>query len=122
MPHVTNFSHISCGLGSTTVRASGRDFLSAFGPVIYAVKVKGGLVKIGYTSNVRNRVQSLGLGKKALLAMLLNGTFEEERAIHARLQGHAVKGREWYSATDPDVVAIVNEMRAEMGLEPTERI
>ena len=110
MPHISNFGD------------SGRDFMSLLGPAIYAVKVRGGLVKIGYTSNVRNRVQSLGVGTEAMLAMLLNGTFEEERAIHARLRGHAVKGREWYSATDPDVVAIVNEMRAEMGLEPTERI
>jgi len=110
------------GTDSTLVRTSGKAFLSALGPAVYAVKIPGGIIKIGYTTNPANRVQSLGLGSKSLLAMLFNGTRADEQAIHARLKGHAVKGLEWYSDTDPDVIAVVNEMRATMGLGPSPRL
>lgn len=51
-----------------------------------------------------------------MLALILNGTLAEERAIHARLSGHAVRGREWYPEDDPEVLAVVNEMRDSLGL------
>ena len=122
MPNVTPYRSPRHAFRTTPIKTTGKAFLTALGPAVYAVKMPGGIIKIGYTSNPANRVQSLGLGSKALLAMILNGTLADEQAIHARLSGHAVKGREWYSATDPDVIAVVNDMRATMGLGPAPQL
>ena len=116
MPQPNRYRGFTWGLPQTSIGVSGRELLSALGSAVYAVKVPDGLIKIGYTSNPRNRIQSLGIGTSAMLALILNGTLADERAIHARLRGHAVKGREWYSDTDPAVLAVVDEMRAEMGI------
>ena len=122
MTHSTRRVILAPNIEQGSFNASGKAFLSALGPAVYAVKMPGGIVKIGYTTNPANRIQSLGLGAKSLLAMLFNGTLADEQAIHDRLDGHAIKGREWYSDTDPDVIAVVNEMRATMGLGPTQRL
>ena len=122
MTHSNRRSIHTSNIEQGSLKVSGKAFLGALGPSVYAVKMPGGIVKIGYTTNPANRIQSLGLGAKSLLAMLFNGTLADEQAIHARLEGHAVKGHEWYSDTDPDVIAVVNEMRATMGLGPAPQL
>lgn len=95
-----------------------RDTLAALladlGPVIYAARTSPGVIKIGFTTNLASRVRVLG--SPSVLLGWRSGTFAEEQAIHDSLDGHARHGREWYPDSDPDVLAVVNQMRGDLGL------
>lgn len=88
--------------------------LDALGPCLYAARTPDGCIKIGWSSALGNRLKQLG-GHGALIAVRLNATRADEKAIHTSLRGHAIKGREWYPET-PEVMAVVNSMRADVGL------
>jgi hypothetical protein len=92
------------------------DLLNALGHVVYAVQTKDGHVKIGFTTDLAHRASQVGYGHKAIIGFM-RGEMADEMAVHRRLDGLAVKGREWYP-WHPEVVAVVNEMRAEWGIEP----
>lgn len=87
--------------------------LRSIGEVVYAVRV-GDLVKIGHTHDLANRVS--GLHATEVLAFM-PGTYDDEQALHQRLAAHVHHGREWYYPT-PGVLAVVNEMRETLGMEP----
>lgn len=87
--------------------------LRALGAVVYAVRV-GDVIKIGHTTDLANRVS--GLHADEVLAFA-PGTYDDEQELHARLTEHLHHGREWYYPT-PAVLAVVNEMRERLGLEP----
>lgn len=87
------------------------EVLSALGPGIYAVRVRG-VVKIGHTTDLAQRLHSLG--SIDLLAFAPGMTFEDELDLHRSLRGHAVRGREWYPVDDPDVLAVVDNLRARL--------
>lgn len=86
------------------------------GPVIYAIKLRDGMVKIGHTTDIANRVHAYDCGFDGLLA-LKPGTLQDEQAIHATLVAHRAMGREYYHPT-PEVLAVVNDLRATFGFEP----
>ena len=88
--------------------------LSALGPVVYAIRTRDGLVKIGWTANLGQRYSSLGHVSDILGWQ--SGTFEDEQEIHHSLVGLAVRGVEYYSPTEPRVLAIVNTMRSSLGI------
>lgn len=90
-----------------------RAALLALGPVVYAVRC-GDTIKIGHTRDLSNRMS--GLHADELLAVM-PGTYDDEQALHARLVDHRHHGHEWYYPT-PGVLAIVNEMRDRIGLQP----
>lgn len=90
------------------------ELLRALGPVVYACEAKDGLIKIGHTTDLARRLRQVGSGHRSLLAFKM-GTLEDEAAIHAALDGHAARGKEWYPWT-PSVLAIVNDMRSAFGL------
>lgn len=90
--------------------------LNSLGAGIYAVRTADGLIKIGQTSHLGNRIRSYGTGRE-LLAIRLGATFADEQAIHESLAGHSVRGREWYAPAQP-VLDVVNAMRADLGQEP----
>lgn len=90
-------------------------WLRLLGPVVYAIRTPDGWIKIGFTTNLSQRSSQLG-GYKALLAWRC-GSMEDEQAIHASLNGQAIRGREYYPPT-ADVLSTVNAMRSELGLEP----
>jgi hypothetical protein len=90
--------------------------LDSFGACLYAVLTQDGLIKIGWSEEVGERITRIG-GVLNLLAIRFGATREDENEIHRRLDGHAVKGREWYADT-PAVREVVNAMRAEMGMPP----
>lgn len=98
-------------IGYRERRLSRGGALKALGPVIYAVLVDD-QVKIGFTANLANRIS--GLHATEVLGFR-PGTLAEEQEIHARLQGLAVTGREWYPRL-PAVLDVVNEMRDTIGL------
>lgn len=103
--------------GASSTRGHNRtQHLNALGPCVYAVRTPEGLIKIGHTSRLGYRVSGLG-GVESIIGLRLGGTWDDEQAIHDHLDGEAVQGREWYTDTPP-VVAVVNEMRSEMGMPP----
>jgi hypothetical protein len=86
------------------------------GPVIYAARTRDGLIKIGVSAHMDTRLRQIGAGNDDILGFT-PGDRAAELAIHRRLTAHRHHGREWYYPT-PGVLAVVNEMRAAMGLEP----
>ena len=82
-------------------------------PMIYAMRLADGVVKIGCTTDLAHRRSQLD---GDLLAFRF-GAFEEEAAIHRALAKDVVRGREYYTLTDA-VLAFVNELRDDLGLEP----
>lgn len=85
------------------------------GPVIYAARQPYGIIKIGHSTRIYNRLAALG-GLDLLLA-LKPGTVADEQAIHATLKDHRWQGREFYYPA-PAVLAVVNDMRLAMRLDP----
>ena len=90
--------------------------LTALGPVVYAVRTKDNLIKIGCTTDLARRCHQVGPGMKSILAWRA-GTRADELAIHTSLNGLAVRGREWYP-WHPAVIGVINEMRADLGITP----
>lgn len=90
--------------------------LNSLGPVVYAIRTPDGLIKIGFTKRLAVRASALA-GLDKLLAIRLGATFDDEQAIHASLDGLAVRGREYYPPA-PEVLAVVNEMRADLHQQP----
>lgn len=87
--------------------------VSQAGQVVYAIRTKDGLIKIGCTGDIAQRTNVIG---HEVLGLMF-GDFDDEAAIHDRLVPYRAKGHEWYHPT-PEVLAVVNEMRADLGLEP----
>jgi hypothetical protein len=89
--------------------------LNMAGPVVYAIRTKDGLIKIGVTSQMSIRRRKLG-PHDDILALKIGDRVVEQQ-IHARLTDHRHHGNEWYYPT-PGVMAVINEMREDLGLKP----
>ncbi len=96
-------------------RLSAFTALAAFGASVYAVRLADGLVKIGWTENLGRRKQHFGAA--AELLGFQPGSRETENALHHSLRASVAHGREYYHAT-PEVLAVVNDMRADFNLPP----
>lgn len=99
-----------------------REALALLGPSLYAVWLPNlGAVKIGFSTNLYNRLKSItsDAGEPGtLLAVAPGATRADEQAIHDSLPDNdRARGREYYRPT-PDVVAVVNTMRARTQLPP----
>lgn len=89
-----------------------RDFQNGE-PIIYAIELADGTVKVGCT-------RDLALRRCQLQGDLLGfrfGDFDEEKAIHRTLRASLSAKREYYYRT-PEVIAFVNELRDAFDLEP----
>lgn len=82
--------------------------------LVYAVRTSDGLIKIGGTARMPERLTELGATE---ILALRHGTREDEMEIHRALKGYSAHGREFYPPL-PKVLAIVNDMRADLGLDP----
>lgn len=104
-------------------RLSRRKIMDALGPVVYAVRLTDGTVKIGHTRRFGDRLRALKhySGQDVELLAFRPGTYNDEQAIHEALAPHRVelteRAREWYHPT-PEVMAVVNEMRGELNMPP----
>lgn len=83
------------------------------GEVVYAVRI-GDVVKIGHTADLARRFSELRADQ---VLAFKPGTLDDEQAIHAMLDGHQHHAVEYYYPT-PAVLAVVNQMRVALGLEP----
>lgn len=79
--------------------------------VVYAMRLRDGLIKIGCSSQVWHRRAVLS---GELLAFRF-GDFDDEAAIHASLKQHRARGHEFYHPT-AEVMAVVNAMRDDWNL------
>lgn len=89
--------------------------LSALGSVVYAIRTRDGLIKIGFTADLGQRYSALG--RMGNILGWAPGTRADEAAIHRSFHGLAVQGREYYP-DHPRVLSLVNEMRRDLGQEP----
>lgn len=83
--------------------------------VVYAMRLPDGVIKIGCSTDLAGRRRCVHA--EAEILGFRFGELEDERAIHAILAPHRVRGREWYEP-HPAVLDVVNEMRAEWNLPP----
>lgn len=90
--------------------------LAAVGTVLYAAAI-GGEIKIGYTADVVRRLDHFRSETPCRLLAIRFGTRDDERAVHRSLRAHLAHGHEWYHPT-PEVLALVNQWRADLGQEP----
>ena len=81
--------------------------------LVYAARVEGGLIKIGCTAHLYHRLINI---KGELLGFMF-GDYADEKALHETLLADLHHGREWFHPT-PAVMAVVNDLRADLGLEP----
>lgn len=100
-------------------QALGRcEAMNAAGPVVYAARLDGGIVKMGHTARLGDRLRYLrhhaGSDSVEILAFA-PGTEADEQAIHGRLSEHLARGREYYHPV-PEVMAEVNALRARLGM------
>ena len=104
------------------VRVPRRDIMNSLGSVIYVARMGDGTIKIGHTNRFGERMRWLKSEQRmdaSLIAFRL-GTYAEEQQLHKALVGSRTKNghetaREFYDPT-PEVMAVVNSMRAVLGL------
>lgn len=107
----------------TKGRVSRNEALRSLGSVVYAARLKDGTVKIGYSENFADRLRSIKsyTGQGVELLAFRPGTYDDEQAIHAALSAFRAPitkySREYYMPA-PDVLAVVNEMRSDLGMDP----
>ncbi len=92
--------------------------ISALGVVLYAIRVEGGLIKIGSTKDLYARWRQLKRSDGAVEVLAFRfGSRNDERDLHRTLAEHAEHGREYYRP-EPAVLAIVNRWRHDLGRAP----
>lgn len=112
-------THVVYG-GSLRPRAIGRretptSIARELGPVVYFVRTDSGLIKIGHTVDLANRIKAYG-GWRTLLAVQ-PGTRDDEHALHVRFADDLAEGREFFRAST-GLLAYVNDVREPLGMEP----
>lgn len=88
------------------------------GPLVYYVRTRDDLVKIGHTTALASRVSFYG-GFSRLLAVQA-GTRDDERALHQRFAPHRARGAEYYEPSAA-VFDHIDDVRAALRLSPVER-
>jgi len=81
--------------------------------MLYAFRLADGIIKIGCSRDVARRINAY---PGADILAFRFGDFEDEQALHRSLAASVARGREYYHPT-PEVLAVVNEMRADFRLE-----
>jgi len=85
-------------------------------PVVYFMRDRDGLVKIGHTTNLAVRRRAFGSGWGHILA-IIPGSREDERAMHARFAKHLAHDREYFHPA-PELIAYINTLREALGVPP----
>jgi len=112
--------HTTCPPHGSTGGDTRRSMMNSLGSIVYAARLADGTVKIGWTQHLHDRLRYLkhhdGQGVEMLAFRF--GTYDDEQAIHAGLVAHRIEGRREYYHPTADVLAIVNQMRTDLGLDP----
>lgn len=108
VPLATSRSHFSIGRDMTKAAAG-----NLLGQVVYLARTAPDEIKIGWTTNLTERLHSLG---SADLLAFHPGTKSACEAVHGSLAAHRIRGG--YFHEHPDVIAVANTMRSDLGLDP----
>lgn len=95
------------------------------GAVVYAARLADGTIKIGWTERFDLRLHWLKhhVEQDVELLAFRPSSYEDEQGLHASLTDHRATGdnyaltREYYDPA-PEVLAVVNEMRAGLNMPP----
>lgn len=87
--------------------------------VIYAVLTDDGLIKIGYSENLQNRLRFYGIGVKNMnrLLLVMSGARHEEQQLHDRFRRYRARGHEYYRPA-PAIIDMINRERERLGVPP----
>lgn len=88
----------------------------ALGNCVYAVRTPDGLIKIGYTSNIGQRIRGFG-SVWADVLLVLSADMDYERAVLARFKPYVARGREYHYPV-AEIVDWINDERACMKISP----
>jgi hypothetical protein len=94
-----------------------RSLLSLGGPVIYAVQLPDGIIKIGHTTDLNDRLDDLCGVEGKLLGFRFGDRVDETRVHRALVEFRArPRAREYYHPTS-EVIGTVNVWRSDLGLD-----
>jgi hypothetical protein len=92
-----------------------REALDMLPPMVYFVRMPDGIIKIGHSGNLGQRINALG----GELLAFKPGDRADERSHHERFAHLLERGREWFRPGD-DLLDYINELRSGLGLPVTE--
>jgi len=108
------------GLGSVAREKPSFPKLAAhLPPVVYYLRNREDLLKIGHTTDLANRRRQHGVPWSHILA-ITPGTLRDERTIHFRFARYVARGVEYYYPVAP-MFDHIDQVRAAMGLGPVTR-
>lgn len=90
----------------------------AHGPVVYFADA-GARIKIGFSTNLRNRLRSLSLQEKDVV-LLLQGGLTLERALHDTFAKERIDSTEWFVKSER-LVSLIEAKRKELGGQPRQQ-
>jgi len=88
-------------------------------PVVYYLRNREDLIKIGWTANLAQRRHWHGVPWSNILA-ITPGTLRDERTIHFRFARYVARGVEYYYPVAP-MFDHIDRVRAAVGLSPMVR-
>lgn len=106
-------------IAGAPARPVGAYMSGAHGPVVYFVDA-GSRVKIGHSTNMRNRVRGLSLQQKDIL-LLLQGGLTLERALHDTFAKERIDSTEWFVKSER-LVNFIESKRATLGSQPSRQL
>lgn len=131
-PYGSTSAHIGTALGklqssAPAVRTQQQrrgaqiDAMAQLDSVVYAVLTLDGLVKIGRSENLRERMKFYRISGRDMTRLLVvfPGSLPEERMAQRVVAAHLARGKEYFHP-HPDVIRWVNESRDRMGVPPWE--
>lgn len=89
------------------------------GTVLYGIRTRDDLVKIGFTTKLWKRLGDYGINHLNVahwLLFVVPGTYEEEQEIHLLLREYRERGEEYYRPAD-EVLEVVDAFRKRCGLD-----
>lgn len=90
-------AHVHACLAPRAAQTQARRLNKAGGAIYFVQGITSRRIKIGFSTNILNRLEALGTSCPEQLRLLgaISGTMAAERALHARFASFRVKG-EWF--------------------------
>lgn len=85
-------------------------------PVVYFMRTRDDLIKIGYTTDLSQRKRHFGSGWDHVLAVK-PGNREDEKELHRRFAQHLARGEEYFRPARP-IIDYINTLRLALGVKP----
>ena len=89
------------------------------GPVVYFADA-GARIKIGFSTNLRNRLRQLSLQEKDVV-LLLQGGLTLEQALHGMFKKERIDSTEWFVKSDR-LMAFIQSKQADLGRQQQRKV